>query len=64
MHCSPNWTRVACTLAERLRSAPQALGTPCSRWLPPTCERPILEPPQRRAPAPALVPSPRLIVCI
>eukprot|EP00965_Chrysotila_dentata_P017361 576583-Pleurochrysis_carterae.AAC.1 len=26
MHGSPNWTRIACVLAERSRSAPQALG--------------------------------------
>eukprot|EP00965_Chrysotila_dentata_P133639 4419594-Pleurochrysis_carterae.AAC.1 len=52
--------RIACVLAERSRSAPQALGI-CSRWPLPITERPLLEPPRRRAPAPApaLAPSPR-----
>eukprot|EP00965_Chrysotila_dentata_P144495 4772811-Pleurochrysis_carterae.AAC.1 len=27
MHGSPNWTRIACALAERSRSAPRTLGT-------------------------------------
>eukprot|EP00965_Chrysotila_dentata_P254360 6211843-Pleurochrysis_carterae.AAC.1 len=34
MHSLPFWTRVACVLAERSRSAPQVLGYSCSRWLP------------------------------
>eukprot|EP00965_Chrysotila_dentata_P009843 321209-Pleurochrysis_carterae.AAC.1 len=33
MHSFPFWTRVASVLAERSRSASQALGYPCSRWL-------------------------------
>eukprot|EP00965_Chrysotila_dentata_P099772 3296982-Pleurochrysis_carterae.AAC.3 len=61
MHGAPNWTCIACVLAERSRSAPQALETPCLRWpLPPT-ERPSLS---HRAsapqpPRPRLLPAPR-----
>eukprot|EP00965_Chrysotila_dentata_P261369 6214230-Pleurochrysis_carterae.AAC.3 len=46
MHCFPNWTRFACVLAERSRSAPQALGYLRSRLPPLLCERPS---PSRRA---------------
>eukprot|EP00965_Chrysotila_dentata_P215406 6188761-Pleurochrysis_carterae.AAC.1 len=58
--------RIACVLAERSRSAPQALGTR-SRWPMPIFERPLLEPPHsRRASArvPAPAPSPRRCVFI
>eukprot|EP00965_Chrysotila_dentata_P176186 5817589-Pleurochrysis_carterae.AAC.3 len=34
MHGSPNLRGMACVLAERSRSPPQALGNPCSRWPP------------------------------
>eukprot|EP00965_Chrysotila_dentata_P031653 1055487-Pleurochrysis_carterae.AAC.1 len=54
MHSLPFCNRIACVLAERERSAPQALGNPLAMvdYIP-TVERPLLEPPPRRAPAPA-----------
>eukprot|EP00965_Chrysotila_dentata_P239215 6202970-Pleurochrysis_carterae.AAC.2 len=38
MHGFPVLHRIACVLAERSRSAPQALVNLCSRWPPPPCE--------------------------
>eukprot|EP00965_Chrysotila_dentata_P194901 6176661-Pleurochrysis_carterae.AAC.1 len=49
----PNCIRLACVLAERLRSAPEASGLNRGLWptLPDSASDP--EPPHRRAPAPA-----------
>eukprot|EP00965_Chrysotila_dentata_P200725 6180138-Pleurochrysis_carterae.AAC.1 len=58
MHSFPFWIRVACVPAERSRSAPQALGYSCSRWLPLPVRYPSLEPPRKCAqpPKPAHLP--------
>eukprot|EP00965_Chrysotila_dentata_P026935 893970-Pleurochrysis_carterae.AAC.3 len=47
MHSFPFWTCVACVLAERSRSALQALGYLCSRWLPLPGSHPFPKPPRR-----------------
>eukprot|EP00965_Chrysotila_dentata_P194155 6176189-Pleurochrysis_carterae.AAC.7 len=61
MHSLPFWTRVACVLAERSRSAPQVLGY-CSRWLPLPAVRPSLRTTTQARPSPRACAAPRPMV--
>eukprot|EP00965_Chrysotila_dentata_P036293 1208751-Pleurochrysis_carterae.AAC.1 len=57
MHSLPFCNRIACVLAERSRSYPQALGTR-SRWPPLPSERPFPRAARRCAQPPRLRPLP------
>eukprot|EP00965_Chrysotila_dentata_P257157 6212786-Pleurochrysis_carterae.AAC.2 len=58
MQSFPNCSRIACVLAKRSCSAPQALGYLCSRWLPLPAELLFPEPPRRCVQPPRLRPLP------